>query len=372
MHAACTAQGAGRPPAGPRVVVPTVLEGGGVNAGGLHGTKLACNPQPSHDRAQEPAAASAAAAAGGSADAGAAPGDEAPPASANSSNGGSEAAGPAGAAAGTSGGLAFSLPARAMPTAGAIFCLAGVLKLLIMCFPYSTISVMMFLQGRADLGILGVAKMLPIALGLACLAKAMLDRRLHTRWVRQVGGGKPGTARCRSVMPRAVGQQVAAMTSSDAIRYLAPGRQSEHSPLGLLLSLPARCPFVWKGRVKLAAPSQARGHRNLGCCQASQHCLALDGWPLSTACPACPHGHTGCRYAAGRGRSAASCWVRWQLCYSAGGSSPGPGPASWTPCSTPCTGSTWRRWRRSSSSWTRTSGAARTCCTRPAKSTGGT
>ncbi|KAL4858939.1 N-lysine methyltransferase setd6 [Chlorella vulgaris] len=76
-----------------------------------------------------------------------------------------------------------SIPAG-LPTAGAVFFLAGALKVIIMCFPYSEMAIMMFLQGRADLGLTAALKAIPIALGIAALAKAIVDRELQgRRWV---------------------------------------------------------------------------------------------------------------------------------------------------------------------------------------------
>lgn len=40
---------------------------------------------------------------------------------------------------------------------------------------------MMFLQGRADLGLTAALKAIPIALGIAALAKAIVDRELQGR-----------------------------------------------------------------------------------------------------------------------------------------------------------------------------------------------
>lgn len=66
-------------------------------------------------------------------------------------------------------------------TAGAVFVLAGFLKILIVCFPYSTMAISMYLQGRADLGTWAALKMIPLALGTLALAKVIVDRRLHLR-----------------------------------------------------------------------------------------------------------------------------------------------------------------------------------------------
>lgn len=66
-------------------------------------------------------------------------------------------------------------------TAGAVFVLAGFLKILIVCFPYSTMAISMYLQGRFDLGTLAAVKMIPFALGILAFAKALLDKQLHQR-----------------------------------------------------------------------------------------------------------------------------------------------------------------------------------------------
>lgn len=147
---------------------------------------------------------------------------------------------------------AVSLP-MGLPTAGAVFVMAGFLKLLIMCFPYSgeggsplavlavsllqpdrwsaltmpflaslttvhaapsltppphvacsahvpaplkqaEMAIMMFIQGRADLGLWGALKAIPLALGLAAAAKAIVDRQLHKRCAlgRMGRSGGPG------------------------------------------------------------------------------------------------------------------------------------------------------------------------------------
>ena len=75
---------------------------------------------------------------------------------------------------------AVAVPAG-LHTAGAVFVLAGFLKILIVCFPYSTMAISMYFQGRADLGTWAAAKMLPLALGILALAKAAVDRGLHRR-----------------------------------------------------------------------------------------------------------------------------------------------------------------------------------------------
>jgi hypothetical protein len=67
------------------------------------------------------------------------------------------------------------------PTAGAVFLLAGFLKLLVMCFPLTPIAIAMYMTGRVDLGYWAVLKMLPACLALVALAKFIVDRRLHER-----------------------------------------------------------------------------------------------------------------------------------------------------------------------------------------------
>lgn len=42
-------------------------------------------------------------------------------------------------------------------------------------------AISMFLQGRADLGTWAAVKMLPVALGLLALAKAIVDKGIHER-----------------------------------------------------------------------------------------------------------------------------------------------------------------------------------------------
>ncbi|KAL4439196.1 hypothetical protein ABPG77_004098 [Micractinium sp. CCAP 211/92] len=86
---------------------------------------------------------------------------------------------------------AISLPVG-LPTAGAVFVAAGVLKLVIMCFPWSEVSILMFAHGRADLGVWAALKALPIAAALAAVAKVIVDRGLQKRrWVQAavVAGG---------------------------------------------------------------------------------------------------------------------------------------------------------------------------------------
>ena len=83
-------------------------------------------------------------------------------------------------AQGTWPGSSIALPAG-VRTAGAVFVLAGFLKLLIICFPYSTMAVSMYLHGRADLGVVAAIKMIPMALGILVGAKVLVDRKLHER-----------------------------------------------------------------------------------------------------------------------------------------------------------------------------------------------
>jgi hypothetical protein len=75
---------------------------------------------------------------------------------------------------------ALAVPAS-LRAPGAVFVMAGFLKLLVMCFPFSPMAVSMFLQGRADLGPWAVLKMLPLALGLLLLAKRLVDEKVHER-----------------------------------------------------------------------------------------------------------------------------------------------------------------------------------------------
>lgn len=75
---------------------------------------------------------------------------------------------------------ALAVPAG-FRTAGAVFVLAGFLKILIVCFPYSTMAISMYLHGRAELGIIGAMKMIPIALAILAGAKVIVDKRLHLR-----------------------------------------------------------------------------------------------------------------------------------------------------------------------------------------------
>ncbi|PRW44489.1 small GTP-binding [Chlorella sorokiniana] len=68
-----------------------------------------------------------------------------------------------------------------VPTAGAVFFMAGFLKVLVMCFPFSEMAVMMYVHGLADLGIWAAIKAIPLALALAGVAKLIVDRRLQSR-----------------------------------------------------------------------------------------------------------------------------------------------------------------------------------------------
>ena len=55
--------------------------------------------------------------------------------------------------------------------------------------PAAEMAVMMWVRGRADLGLTAVLlKALPLALGLAALAKAVVDRGLHLRFALGVCG----------------------------------------------------------------------------------------------------------------------------------------------------------------------------------------
>jgi len=65
--------------------------------------------------------------------------------------------------------------------AGAVFVLAGFLKILIVCFPFSTMAISMYFQGLCDLGYLAALKMMPLAIGILALAKAIVDRKLQER-----------------------------------------------------------------------------------------------------------------------------------------------------------------------------------------------
>lgn len=85
----------------------------------------------------------------------------------------------------------IAIPAG-LRSAGAVFVLAGFLKILILCFPYSTMAISMFIQGRADLGAWAAAKMIPFAIGILALGKYLLDARMTTKrwfaWAVALGG----------------------------------------------------------------------------------------------------------------------------------------------------------------------------------------
>jgi hypothetical protein len=75
---------------------------------------------------------------------------------------------------------AVSIPVG-LRSAGAVFILAGFLKILILCFPFSSMAISMFIQGKADLGTWAAIKMIPIALGVLSLAKVLVDKKIHER-----------------------------------------------------------------------------------------------------------------------------------------------------------------------------------------------
>lgn len=75
----------------------------------------------------------------------------------------------------------YAIPTTSIPPAGAIFILAGFLKILIVCFPFSTMAISMYLQGRADLGFWAALKMFPMAIGFLALAKTIVDKKLNKR-----------------------------------------------------------------------------------------------------------------------------------------------------------------------------------------------
>jgi hypothetical protein len=79
-------------------------------------------------------------------------------------------------------GGAVAIP-EGLKTAGSVFVLAGFLKILIVCFPFSTMAVSMYFQGLFDLGTWAAIKMMPLAVGILALAKAIVDRKIHEkRW----------------------------------------------------------------------------------------------------------------------------------------------------------------------------------------------
>lgn len=77
-------------------------------------------------------------------------------------------------------GGAVAIP-EGLKTAGSVFVLAGFLKILIVCFPFSTMAVSMYFQGLFDLGTWAAIKMMPLAIGILALAKAIIDRKIHER-----------------------------------------------------------------------------------------------------------------------------------------------------------------------------------------------
>jgi hypothetical protein len=50
------------------------------------------------------------------------------------------------------------------------------------CTAAAEMAVMMYLKGRAELGITAALKAIPIALAIAAAAKAIVDRGLQNRW----------------------------------------------------------------------------------------------------------------------------------------------------------------------------------------------
>ena len=79
-------------------------------------------------------------------------------------------------------GGAVAIP-EGLKTAGSVFVLAGFLKILIVCFPFSTMAVSMYFQGLFDLGTWAAIKMIPLAVGILALAKVIVDRKIHEkRW----------------------------------------------------------------------------------------------------------------------------------------------------------------------------------------------
>lgn len=77
-------------------------------------------------------------------------------------------------------GGAVAIP-EGLKTAGSVFVLAGFLKILIVCFPFSTMAVSMYFQGLFDLGTWAAIKMMPLAVGILGLAKVIVDRKIHER-----------------------------------------------------------------------------------------------------------------------------------------------------------------------------------------------
>lgn len=81
---------------------------------------------------------------------------------------------------------AIAIP-EGLRTAGSVFVLAGFLKILIVCFPFSTMAISMYFQGLCDLGTWAAIKMIPIAVGILALGKVIVDRKIHER--RWAAGG---------------------------------------------------------------------------------------------------------------------------------------------------------------------------------------
>jgi hypothetical protein len=81
---------------------------------------------------------------------------------------------------------AVAIP-EGLRTAGSVFVLAGFLKVLIICFPFSTMAISMYFQGLCDLGTWAAIKMMPFAIGILALAKVIVDRKIHERKFASVG-----------------------------------------------------------------------------------------------------------------------------------------------------------------------------------------
>lgn len=81
---------------------------------------------------------------------------------------------------------AIAIP-EGLRTAGSVFVLAGFLKILIVCFPFSTMAISMYFQGLCDLGTWAAVKMIPFAIGILALGKVIVDRKVHER--RWAAGG---------------------------------------------------------------------------------------------------------------------------------------------------------------------------------------
>ena len=81
---------------------------------------------------------------------------------------------------------AVAIP-EGLRTAGSVFVLAGFLKVLIICFPFSTMAISMYFQGLCDLGTWAAIKMMPFAIGILALAKVIVDRKIHERKFASLG-----------------------------------------------------------------------------------------------------------------------------------------------------------------------------------------